>query len=122
MDNFRISDEYREKVLDSAAWNKVGVVLSEASRAQPSEVVNDEAPSSELDEGAEESVEEAIHVCPLCTCQLEDPIDEERLVEHLDVVLGLVERLSSLNEGEEDVEEVIDTALVDLLLGDIEEE
>jgi len=120
MDNFKITDEFREKVMESAAWNKVGVVLSEARKEAA--VVNEEGTPSEVDEGTEERVEETIHVCPLCTCELTDPIDEERLVEHLDVVLGLVERLSSINEGDEDVEEVIDTALVDLLLGDIEEE
>lgn len=72
------------------------------------------------EEGREEPEEvcEEVHVCPLCTSQLDEAVDEERLLEHLDVVVGLIERLSNLNEGEEDVDEVINQALSDLLLGE----
>jgi len=72
------------------------------------------------EEGREEKEEvcEEVHVCPLCTSQLDEAVDEERLLEHLDVVVGLIERLSNLNEGEEDIDEVINQALSDLLLGE----
>ena len=72
-------------------------------------------------EGAEE-LEEAVHVCPLCTSILDESIDEERILEHLDVVLGLVDRLSQMNEGDEDIDQVIDQTLEELLLGSDEEE
>ena len=60
----------------------------------------------------------SVHVCPLCTSQLDESIDEDRILEHLDVIMGLVDRLSQLQEGEEDVESVIDQTLAELLLND----
>jgi DNA repair exonuclease SbcCD ATPase subunit len=72
------------------------------------------------DEDAEE-LEEAVHVCPLCVSQLDESIDEERILEHLNVVLGLVDRLSQLNEGDEDIESVIDETIADILFDDEEE-
>ena len=69
-----------------------------------------------------EELEEAVHVCPLCTSILDESIDEERILEHLDVVLGLVDRLSQLQEGDEDIDQVIDQTLQELLLGSDEEE
>jgi hypothetical protein len=69
-----------------------------------------------------EEISEDVHVCPLCVSQLEEPIDEERLVEHLDVVFGLADPLSQLNEGDEDVEEVIANALTDLLFDEEDED
>jgi DNA repair exonuclease SbcCD ATPase subunit len=71
-------------------------------------------------EGAEE-LEEAAHVCPLCVSQLDESIDEERILEHLNVVLGLVDRLSQLHEGDEDIESVIDETIAELLFADEEE-
>jgi len=151
MDHFRITDEYRANLLESAAWSKVGVVLSEAKVVE--EAVEEESvdeakkkkkkkgkkdwggkkgdeskskldfkESTEEDEDSETLEEEATHVCPLCMSHLEEAIDEDSLVEHLDVVLGLIDRLSSLNEEEEDMDEAIDAALKDLLVGETEEE
>jgi aspartokinase len=146
MDNFKITDEYRTKLMESAAWSKVGVVLSEARKTtEASSEQLDEAKkkkkdkkwggkkgdesksrrdfeeSTEEDEGSE-TLEEEVHVCPLCISQLDEAIDQERLVEHMDVVLSLVERLSSINEDEEDIDQVIDAALNDILLGPLEDE
>ena len=72
-------------------------------------------------EGAEE-LEEAVHVCPLCVSQLEEAIDEERILEHLNVVVGLVDRLSQLDESEEDIETIIDETIQELLFQDGNEE
>jgi DNA repair exonuclease SbcCD ATPase subunit len=69
-----------------------------------------------------EELEEEVHVCPLCTSQLDESIDEDRLLEHLDVIMGLVERLSHLQEGEEDVGAVIDQTISEILLQDEEVE
>ena len=53
-------------------------------------------------------------------------MNEEKAVETeeeaVEVVLGLVDRLSQMNEGDEDVDAVIDSALEDLLVGTTEEE
>ncbi len=72
-------------------------------------------------EGSEE-LEENVHVCPLCVSQLDEAIDEERILEHLNVVVGLVERLSQLNEGDEDIETIIDETIEELFFQDLEEE
>jgi len=148
MQNFKLNDEFRDLLLESAAWSKIGIVLSEAKVAGESEQIDeakkkkskrserqkyggnkgDESESrpdfahTEYDGDGEQLEEEAIHVCPLCTSQLDEAIDEERLVEHMDIILSLIDRLSSLNEDEEDVDQVIDAALQDILLGDLEEE
>lgn len=149
MDHYKLTDELRQKLIESAAWGKVGV---EARLDEGAEVIEekkkgmkghpDEAQDKALikkmmkkkmmkskmkedadyedDEDAEELSEE-VHVCPLCTSQLDESIDEDRILEHLDVVMGLVERLSQLQEGEEDVEAVIDSTLAELLLVDEDE-
>ena len=72
-------------------------------------------------EGSEQ-LEEAVHVCPLCVSQLDDAIDEERILEHLNVVVGLVDRLSQLQEGDEDIDTVIDETISELLFQDSDEE
>ena len=78
---------------------------------------------TEHDDGEDlEELEEAVHACPLCASQLDEAIDEERLLEHLNVVMGLVDRLSQLHEGDEDIDVVIDETLADLLLQAPEEE
>lgn len=139
MDHMRLSDELRQQLLESAAWGKAGININEESAEEQLEegTKKDEkrktarkafvkpAPvvaGTEYEGDGEELEEEAIHVCPLCVSQLDEPIEEDALLEHLDVVMGLVERLSNLNEEEEDVETVIDSALEELLLSPYEEE
>lgn len=154
MDHLKLSDELRQKLIESAAWGKAGVEtrLDEGSevieekksmksmkgmkgkKAHPDEAqdkaliskmmkkkMKEEDAEYDDEEDAEELAEE-LHICPLCTSQLEDSIDEDRILEHLDVVMGLVERLSQLQEGEEDVESVIDHTLAELLLLNDEED
>tara|TARA_R110002110_G_scaffold59104_8_gene167532 strand:+ start:2569 stop:2934 length:366 start_codon:yes stop_codon:yes gene_type:complete len=119
MDHMNLNDELRKQLLESAAWGKVGIDMGDWEYVGDQDV-------EQLQEGTRQQVaeeEEAeVHVCPLCTSQLSEAIDEDSLVEHLDVVMGLVDRLSQLNEGEEDVEAVIDETLYNLLVGDNEEE
>ena len=68
--------------------------------------------------------ESVTHICPLCTSELHESLDSDTIMEHLDVVMALVDRLSQLNEGEEDLDELIDETLADALFGqeEIEEE
>lgn len=113
MDHFGLSDELRQTLMESAAWNKADISprIDEAA----------EALEDVIEESHDEEYEEDVHVCPLCVSQLDEAIDEERILEHLNVVVGLVERLSQLNEGEEDVETVIDETIAELLLQDDED-
>ena len=109
MNHMDLSDELRNQLLESAVWGKAGI-----------------KPAARLDESASEEVEEVIeeeedlHVCPLCTSQLSEAIDEDTLLEHLDVVLSLVDRLSQLNEGDEDIESIIDETIANALYGEEE--
>ena len=90
-----------------------------AKGKMPKKTVEDD---TEFEDGEDaEELEEAAHVCPLCVSQLDESIDEERILEHLNVVLGLVDRLSQLNEGDEDIESVIDETIADILFADEEE-
>ena len=109
MNHMDLSDELRNQLLESAVWGKAGT--KPAARL-------DESASEEVEEVIEE--EEELHVCPLCTSQLSEAIDEDTLLEHLDVVLSLVDRLSQLNEGDEDIESIIDETIANALYGEEE--
>lgn len=115
MNHMDLSEELRNQLLESASWGKAGITpkrLDESSQEVEETI-------EEVEETIEE--EEELHVCPLCTSQLSESIDEESLLEHLDVVLSLVDRLSQLNEGEEDIDAVIDETIANALFGKDEE-
>ena len=134
MDHYRLSDELRQQLLENAAWGKADITprLDEAKHDEKhddkAEKKAKKAKKEDKMEEAEEvevegeELEEAAHVCPLCTSQLDEAIDEERILEHLNVVVGLVDRLTQLQEGEEDIESVIDETLAELLFQDLDEE
>jgi len=138
MDHFYLNDELRQQLLESAAWTKAGIspilesdseetseeeTLEEGYKARKTKKKSSKrmAPpmsceDTDHEDGEEvEDLEEAVHVCPLCTSQLDEALEEEAILEHLDIVLGLVDRLSQINEGEENVDSIIEDALVDLL-------
>ncbi len=119
MDHFRLSDELRQQLLENAAWGKAGVTprLDEAKKEE-----DKKEEGGYKDAESSKELEEAVHVCPLCVSQLDGPLDEESILEHLNVVVGLVDRLTQLQEGEEDIESVIDETLAELLFQDLEEE
>ena len=114
MDHMKLTDELRQQLMEAAVWknDEISARLDESGGEE--EVV-------EVEEEEEEVVEEGAHVCPLCVSQLDEAIDEERILEHLNVVLGLVDRLSQLNEGDEDIESVIDETIAEILFDDEEE-
>lgn len=117
MDHMNLSDKLRNQLLESAAWGKAGITPRiDEEKAEAVEV-------EEVEE-TEEVVEEAVHVCPLCTSQLEEAIEEDRLLEHLNVIVGLVDRLSQMNEGSDatDIATVIDETIQELLFQDLDEE
>ena len=142
MDHMKLTDELRQQLMEAAVWknDEIAARLDESSAVEEVDEVEElEEKSScgskkakkgkkaymedtevEEDEDAEE-LEEAAHVCPLCVSQLDESIDEERILEHLNVVLGLVDRLSQLNEGDEDIESVIDETIAELLFAAEEE-
>lgn len=143
MDHMKLTDELRQQLMEAAVWknDEIAARLDESSAVEELEELEEKAscgskrakkgrkPMQDMeyqhseyedDEDAEE-LEEDVHVCPLCVSQLDESIDEERILEHLNVVLGLVDRLSQLNEGDEDIESVIDETIAELLFADEEE-
>ena len=117
MNHMNLSDELRKQLLESAAWGKAGITPRLDETNDPGDEEETEAAEEvEETEAIEEATEEATHACPLCASHLEEAIDEERLLEHLNVVVGLVDRLSQLNEGDEDIDAVIDETISELLL------
>ena len=116
MDHMKLTDELRQQLMEAAVWknDEIATRLDESGGEEEVVEVEDE----EVEE--EEVVEEGVHVCPLCVSQLDESIDEERILEHLNVVLGLVDRLSQLNEGDEDIETVIDETIAEILFDDEE--
>jgi len=143
MDHMKLTDELRQQLMEAAVWknDEIAARLDESSAVEELEELEEKAscgskrakkgrkPMQDMeyqhseyedDEDAEE-LEEDVHVCPLCVSQLDESIDEERILEHLNVVLGLVDRLSQLNEGDEDIESVIDETIADILFADEEE-
>lgn len=143
MDHYKLTDELRQKLIESAAWTRAGVetrldeggeVIEEKkamkgkhpfkkSTKALAQQIEKQHEDTEVEDSEElEELAEEVHVCPLCTSQLDESIDEDRLLEHLDVIMGLVERLSHLQEGEEDVGAVIDQTISEILLQDEEVE
>jgi len=119
MDHMNLSDELRDELLQAAAWGKAGITpVERIDEVNKNSDESEEEPADTDDESGEgeEELEEAVHACPLCASQLDEAIDEERILEHLNVVMGLVDRLSQLHEGDEDIEDVIDETLAELLL------
>jgi hypothetical protein len=111
-----LSNEVRDALMERSNWSAMGITLDESVEV---EAVEEE---EEFFEEDEEFLEEAeLHVCPLCTSELSESLDEDTLTEHLDVVLTLVDKLSAINEGEEvDMDELIEGALEDIFGSDEE--
>ena len=150
MDHYKLSDELRQQLLESAAWGKAGVtprldeakhgdkaMMDDKKMAKKKAMMDDKKmakkkammakegkmeEAEEVEVEGEELEEEVAHVCPLCTSHLDEAIDEERILEHLNIVVGLVDRLTQLQEGEEDIESIIDETLAELLFQDLDEE
>lgn len=89
-----------DQILAQCLWGKGGITLSENTEAQADEVEQTE------EEVVEEAVEEG-HVCPLCESHLEAPISDEKLSEHIDLMVDIIDEMAQLTEG--DVDEDGDT-------------
>ena len=133
MDHYTLSDELRRQLLENAAWGKADITprLDEKTSCDSEEKKKKKKGAAKMDgyehtevvddEGAEELAED-LHVCPLCTSQLAEAIDEDSLLEHLDMVTALMDRLSQLQEGDEDIEAIIDQTILSVATGDLEDE
>jgi hypothetical protein len=102
-------------LLESAFWGKAGI---DSPAPESADMVNESTEEESQEEGTEE--QEEAHVCPLCTSMLEAPIDAERVVEHLEIVAHVLDRLDQINESELDLDQVIAEAIQTVLLQDEE--
>ena len=141
MDHFRLDDELRKQLMEAAAWGKADITprldeeVIEEKKKDDGESKGDKGKDkddpdakdyedggdrkgdeSKTKKGEKDFEEETAHACPLCASELSEAIDEERLLEHLNIVVGLVDRLSQLQEGDEDIDAVIDETIAELLL------
>ncbi len=124
-----LSDEVRAALMENSDWNALGLTLDESVLIYEEDEDEDELEDEDEDEyeyeyeDEDELEEEASsHVCPLCTSELSEAISEDTLMEHLDVVLTLVDKLSALNEGDElDMDTLVDEALSEIFGSDEDE-
>lgn len=115
MNHIKLNDDYRRMLLESAFWGKAGI---DSPAPESTEMVNESTEEESQEEGTEE--QEEAHVCPLCTSMLEAPIEAERVVEHLEIVAHVLDRLDQINESELDLDQVIAEAIQTVLLQDEE--
>jgi len=99
-----------DQILSQAFWNKGGIKLTENAAPEAAETVEQPA-----DEVPTEAVNEEAHVCPLCESHLEAPISDDKLSEHIDLMIDIIDEMAQLTEGDEseDGEELAEEAADD---------
>lgn len=90
-----------DQILSQAFWNKGGIKLTENAAPEAAETV--EQPAAE--EVPAEVVNEETHVCPLCESHLEAPISDDKLSEHIDLMIDIIDEMAQLTEGDESEDE-----------------
>ena len=118
MNHIKLNDDFRNKLLESAAWGKIGLGLNEGQVEQGQDSLNEsvDAQGYENIQG-EEQAEQDVHVCPLCTSIMAEPLEEERVLEHLEIVAHVIDRISQINESEEgDIVSIIEDCVREVLL------
>jgi transcription elongation factor Elf1 len=85
-----------DQILSQAFWNKGGIKLNENAAPEAAETVEQPA-----DEAPVEAVNEEAHVCPLCESHLEAPISDDKLSEHIDLMIDIIDEMVQLTEGDD---------------------
>jgi hypothetical protein len=89
-------------ILSQAFWGKTGVRLNE--NTEVSEDHAEEAQEEVQDELQEGEQVDAEHVCPLCESHLEEPISDDQLSEHVDLMINIIDEMAQLTESDEEFE------------------
>ena len=101
-----ILKEEVDQILNQSFWKLGGVRLTENTEAAV-----EAAPEAEVEETEVEEVNEETHSCPLCESALESPISDEKLTEHIEMMLGIINEMNDVTDEElEAIEEEIDEA------------
>lgn len=120
MKHVNLNDEFRNKLLESAAWGKIGLNINEGKVEEGQESLTEETDAQGyeiIQDQEEEYIDEgSAHVCPLCTSLLPEAIEEERVLEHLEIIANVLDRITQVNESEEDLESVIAECVREVLL------
>lgn len=113
MKNRDVLKEEVEQLISQSFWGKSGVSLNENTEAQAE---TQEAVESEetVEESEAEVVQEETHVCPLCESHLEEPVSDEQLTEHIEMMLGIINEMNDISDEElEAIEEEFSEEEVD---------
>ena len=87
MNHLNVDKDYVQSLVESAAWAAVEV--------KPTKVEGKLEESSDSDEDSETQT----HTCPLCESTLEEDLSDERILEHLDSMMAVVNQVSEDSES-----------------------
>lgn len=100
-----ILKEEVDQILNQSFWGMNGIKLTENTEAAV-----EAAPEAEVEETEVEEVNEETHSCPLCESALEEAISDEKLTEHIEMMLGIINEMSDISDEElEAIEEEFDS-------------
>ena len=97
MNHVNIHEDIVSELVTGCSWGKLGY--------KPEVGKIDEAKQSKNNEPTEEVIEEA-HVCPLCESELAEDISDDKLSEHIQMVLGMTQHIFESLEGEEGLDPI----------------
>ena len=83
------------QIIQQSFWGLGGVKLNES-------VQEPQAQETQVEDSQEEQIEEAVeaHVCPLCESQLEEAISDEKLAEHVDFMVGIINEMEDISDDD----------------------
>lgn len=93
----QVTKDEVSQLMEQAFWRKSGVKLQESS-----ETVDTAEATPEAGDETEAVQESQVHTCPLCESQLEHEISDEKLAEHVDFVLGIINEMDNVSDEELD--------------------
>lgn len=99
-------NEEVDQIINQSFWQKGGIRVSDPKRVQE----NTEVEHTEGEEG---------HVCPLCEHIISEPISNEKLAEHIELMLSIISEVHSISDEEL---EAIEEAIEQEMYGDSEDD
>lgn len=109
MKNRDVLKEEVEQLISQSFWGKSGVSLNENTEVP---VETEEVMESEEELVDDQEVIEEAHVCPLCESHLEEPVSDEQLTEHIEMMLGIINEMNDISDEDlEAIEEEISSTI-----------
>ena len=97
MNHLNVDKDYVQSLVESAAWAAVEVKPTKTEKVEEAS-----------DDSAEDSEPQA-HTCPLCETTLEEDLSDDRILEHLESMMAVVNQVSEdlevLSEEEDEDED-----------------